>query len=89
MNKKPQSRWLILWTIWLVTILVTFFVFEIPAIVDKSEGDTLSEIVRFWATSNTAAVVIFILIVIGIPLWFAWHILIQKPKEQDTGWRAD
>jgi len=68
-DDKPRGKYPYLWVGWLVCVVVGFFVIEIPALVNKSGGDTLTEHVQYVAGTGWAATV---LIGGGLVALFVW-----------------
>lgn len=76
--KKSISKWTIAWIIW----IVMFLVIEALALVNKTEGDTLSEKIRSWGGIKTperkgAQWAVFLAFLVFI-IWFPIHILTER-----------
>lgn len=68
------------WLVWLGVTVGSFAVLEALALVDHTEGDTLSERIRAWLgiqpvkqwrLASSAAL-------LGLLIWFGWHIVFQQ-----------
>lgn len=69
-----------LWVVWIVACLATFGVLEGIAIVNRTEGDTLTENLKRWLGIDPprpwkrAGIATFTSVVLGFVSWFVPHI---------------
>lgn len=69
------------WAIWLASVAVSFGVLEGIALLNKKDGDTLSENTRKWiglkenGVKRVAGASIFAGTILGFATWFVVHIL--------------
>lgn len=69
----PNRRWFLYWLIGFG--LFAFGVPELVAVTNDTDGDTLSESVR-WLTNTPVGAAGFVAFI----AWFTWHILWQRRK---------
>jgi hypothetical protein len=66
---RPRQRWTVAWVVWLVVAAGGFFTIEVPALINDSGGDTLTEHIQYAAGQSPAWTY---LIGGGIVAFFAW-----------------
>lgn len=78
---KYQSKWARTWTIWLAVTAVSFAILETAGLLNKKEGDTLSENTRTWIgtekTWKTWGALGFVAALVGFVIWFVPHIVFK------------
>jgi len=74
-DDRPRGRWPRLWAGWALLVVVSFFAIEVPALVNDSGGDTLTEQVQF--VGGTAGpwwlVLAFLLLFAWLTKHFLWR----------------
>ena len=78
--KAPNKKWSAYWLFWLFGMVITGFVIpELDAILNKQDGDTLSENIRLWLHTDTpgggASWLAVVSMLFGLVVWLAGHIL--------------
>lgn len=68
---KPRKGWTIAWVAWLAAAVVGFFAIEVPALVNDSGGDTLTEHIQYVAGESPVWTAI---IAGGVVAFFAWFL---------------
>jgi hypothetical protein len=68
---RPRKGWTVAWVVWLVAAILGFFAIEVPALLNDSGGDTLTEHIQFVAGQSPAWAII---VAGGIVSFFAWFL---------------
>lgn len=74
-----SKKWSIYWLLWLFGMVITGFVLpELHALLNKQQGDTLSENIRLWLKTDTpgggASWLAVVSLLFGLVVWLAGHI---------------
>ena len=69
-DDRPRGRWPKVWLVWVTLAVGSFFAIEIPALVNDSGGDTLTEQVQYLGGFWPAGLAVF---VIGFAAWLVDH----------------
>jgi len=69
-SDHPRGRWPRLWAVWVVLALGSFFALEVPALVNDSGGDTLTEQIQWLGGYAPWA---FTAGVVGFAVWLLDH----------------
>ena len=67
---KPTGRWPWVWAVWAFLAVGTFFAIEIPALMNNTGGDTLTEQVQFLGGK---APIVFLIVLLGFVVWLVDH----------------
>jgi hypothetical protein len=79
-QKRKRSKWSMYWLFWVFGMVLTGFVVpELHAILNKQQGDTLSENIRLWLKTDTpgggASWLAVWSTLMAILIWLLGHIL--------------
>ena len=70
-DDKPRKKWTTAWVVWLTLAIGGFLAIEVPALVNDSGGDTLTENIQYVAGQSPAWTVV---IAGGVVAFFAWFL---------------
>lgn len=78
--KVPNKKWSAYWLFWVFGMVLTgFLVPEVNAILNKQQGDTLSENIRLWLHTDTpgggASWLVVWTTLLGVLVWLLGHIM--------------
>jgi len=73
LEDKPKGKWPWLWAIWAFLVIGSFFAIEIPALVNSTGGDTLTEQIEYGGGKIGAW--LFLALFIGFIIWLIDHFI--------------